>query len=99
MVAGFREAFVEADGFLRVRYEAGKGQHSQGRERSVIGGLARCPVASCTPRLIAAARPRVSCRTTSSPAASAMATEASVLPPSTAKHLRRRRLERGERAQ
>jgi hypothetical protein len=31
--------------------------------------------------LIAAARPRVSCRTTSSPAASAMATEASVLPP------------------
>ena len=41
-------------------------------------------VASCTPRLIAAARPRVSCRTTSSPAASAMATEASVLPPSTA---------------
>jgi hypothetical protein len=35
-------------------------------------------------RLIAAARPRVSCRTTSSPAASAMATEASALPPSTA---------------
>jgi len=31
----------------------------------------RC-LASCTPRLIAAARPRVSCRTTSSPAASAM---------------------------
>ena len=41
-------------------------------------------VASCTPRLIAAARPRVWCRTTGSPAASAMATERSVLPPSTA---------------
>ena len=34
MVAGFREAFVEADGFPRVRYkEAGKCEHAQGRER------------------------------------------------------------------
>jgi hypothetical protein len=33
MAAGFREGFVEADGF-RIRYmEAGKGRHSQGRER------------------------------------------------------------------
>jgi hypothetical protein len=33
MATGFREGFVEADGF-RIRYmEAGKGRHSQGRER------------------------------------------------------------------
>ena len=64
---------------LRITATASSGSKVSACSTQMIGA-----VASCTPRLIAAARPRVSCRTTSSPAAPAMATEASVLPPSTA---------------
>src|SRR5690349_20533352 len=64
---------------LRITATASSGSKVLACSTQIIGA-----VASCTPRLIAAARPRVLCRTTSSPAASAMATEASALPPSTA---------------
>ena len=64
---------------LHITATASSGSKVSACSTQMIGA-----VASCTPRLIAAARPRVSCRTTSSPAASAMATEASALPPSTA---------------
>jgi hypothetical protein len=64
---------------LRITATASSGSKVSACSTQMIGA-----VASCTPRLIAAARPRVSCRTTSSPAASAILTEASALPPSTA---------------
>ena len=64
---------------LRITATASSGSKVSACSTQMMGA-----VASCTPRLIAAARPRVPCWMTSSPAASAMATEESALPQSTA---------------